>query len=271
MWSNDRKAMIHCRGGILMRRTLNAILALICFLLAAASIAQPLRNMTADEADVAAIFKAGKLTDAQKDQIVQLMVRGHYYGMEINSRHLNKKRGMGSARSFAGNTPSRIRSLINVTGPDDKLTDVYIHLWREPSPGTASEAQKLAKAAIHQMYNQILALKGQFPELARLDKETFQITDTGVYLKSEPMQKTGSQKVHKPLISIKLQEPDLGRSYQMVRSSTIYPHQKLQLVYSLLVENKQLCKYLWDIVDKATEPLANTEKKFGSEPVEALL
>lgn len=237
-------------------------LALVFSMVTVAAGAAP-QKPTADEAKVAAIVKSGEMTTAKLDQIVKIMASGHYYGMRVDWHYLVNGEKASSSH-IVGNTTETMQDLIRYKKPQE-LTDIKVYLWKDPSPSVTAAAQATAKEVIEQIYNEITDLSESYPELDLFNTGHVKLTDEGFFY--EPNQGQSHTKMDKPTILVGVREPQLGGMAQAYWPNVLYPRQKIEIYYNAYLENQELKTKIYTIIKKAVKPLADAEKRLGSEPI----
>jgi hypothetical protein len=229
------------------------------------------KQPTSDEATVAAILKGGKFTLPKREQVARIMTAGRYYGMKIDLRYRADSQDV-VITTFAGDTVSEMQTLANPLGGTRKLTDVRVWLWKEPDPAVTKAAQSRARRIIGQIYNEIAAISKSYPELALFDKDHVSVTDQSLSFQpsGEGLTKSRS-KVNTPYISVGTREPQLGVGTQASFPSLLFPAQKLQLTWFVIIDDEALKNKIIAIVTNDAQPLIDAEKSMGGAPIRTSL
>lgn len=241
-------------------------LAILACSLAVTCEAAP-KQPTSDEATVAAIIKNGLFTKAKREQVSRIMTAGHYYGMKVDMHY----QGIDLVRTeYAGADADHMQSIANRLG-GAKLTDVRVWLYKEPDPAVTKAAQSRARRVIGQIYTDIAAISNAYPELKLFDKDHVSVTDQSLSFQPNGGLTKSRSKVNTPYISVGTREPQLGVGTQASFPSLLFPAQKLQLTWFVIIEDEALKNKIIAIVTNDAQPLADAERALGGAPIRTSL
>jgi len=245
--------------------TLALCLAILACSLAVTCEAAP-KQPTSDEATIAAIIKNGLFTKAKREQVSRIMTAGRYYGMKVDMRYRVGSQDVVITK-FAGASANAMQTLANRLGGTAKLADVRVWLWKDPDPAVTKAAQSKARRVIGQIYTDIAAISSAYPELKLFDKDHVKVTDQDLSFQPNGGITKSRSKVTTPYIIVEAREPALGVEAQASFPSLLFPLQKLQLTWLVIIDDEALKNKIIAIVTNDAQPLADAERALGGAPI----
>lgn len=135
--------------------------------------------------------------------------------------------------------------------------------WRFPSKQVQAASRALARQAIHRIYDDLIAVKAKYPELAQFDAGHVRLTGTGLWY--APV-RSDYEKVTAPTIGVGIDRPYLGAT-QFALPAVLLPRQQLAVTRQVRVKDKTLEQFAEQAINKCLAPLAGYEGELGGEPL----